>query len=810
MKIKLYQIALRFPKIVLILALLSTLWAIKASSKLNIETDMTGLLPQNTESVKNLGQLKNYFGGAGYLIVTLESQDVAMAQSFADVFNDRLQAHPSILYVDYKKPVDFFKKRLWLYLEMEDLKEIEWRVDRALELQKRGVSPTFSGMMDFADPEDRPDLTFQDIFEKYKKRAGTDLQERSGNDNFIILRVKIKDNSENLNESRKLMADVHQIEQDIRHDHPEYASVNIGYTGGYSTKLEQLDLIQHEVKVVSIVVSLLLFLILLFYFKRIESTLLIGIPLTLSLLWTGGLVYCFLGHLNMMTAFGASILGGLGSDYGIYLLTRYYQERSEGHSLKMACDQAFGSTGKATYGSMITMVAGFVALLLSKFGVFVEFGIVGALGLLTTYVGMMLIIPALLKVTENWKYPSALKLEKHLSRFPDFTKSLVFEKIFYPHQAFVGVLVIFVLCGVAVMTLPAQSKIFFEEGQMESPDLPGNKLGTRVNEVMGYTVDPTVLIAHGESQEEKLVTRINEILAQPAVGQESPVYNKVLGLSSFVPEQQLEKKKILSRIYSKLGQTTLLLKSTKDYFLETMQDSLKSSAVTRDNLPQEVKRLFESSRQKGIYSVFLFPSFARSDSESMKRYQDGVYDLKKKLGFMDMEIADGTFIASDTVRLIEREAPRGMMMVMLFFTLVLFVMLRSWTRGLMIVSNLLGSLFLLSGVLWLAGIHLNIMNIAVIPVVLGGGIDIYIHFSHRFDNQVDQMKNGYMMEIMQSEVPAMFVSSLTSMVGFGGFLLVSSSGLRSIGWVAVLGLGLVTLMAAFGFPRFLLVGSRKK
>ena len=90
------------------------------------------------------------------------------------------------------------------------------------------------------------------------------MQERSGNDNFIILRVKIKDNSENLNESRKLMADVHQIEQDIRHDHPEYASVNIGYTGGYSTKLEQLDLIQHEVKVVSIVVSLLLFLILLF------------------------------------------------------------------------------------------------------------------------------------------------------------------------------------------------------------------------------------------------------------------------------------------------------------------------------------------------------------------------------------------------------------------------------------------------------------------------------------------------------------------------------------------------------------------
>ncbi|QQR81361.1 MAG: MMPL family transporter [Deltaproteobacteria bacterium] len=544
------------------------------------------------------------------------------------------------------------------------------------------------------------------------------------------------------------------------------------------------------------------FFILLFYFKRLESTCLIGIPLTVSLIWTGGLVYFFLGHLNMMTGFGAAILGGLGSDYGIYLLTRYYHERSLGHGVKAACEQAFGSTGKATYGSMLTMVAGLVALVFSKFGVFVEFGIVGALGLVTTYVGMMLIVPALLTISEKWKYPVSWKgFGKIFPNTDAWTTSATFQKIFYPRKAFLGVILIFIICAISVFTLPVQSKIFFEEGQMESPDLPGNKLGRRVNQVMKHTVDPTVLIAHGADEEEKIVTLLDERLKNNA---SNLVYDRVLGLSSFIPQEQIQKKKLLARILNKLTQTTLILKSEKDYLSETLKDSLAAPVVLRKDIPYEVRRLFEAIHQKDIYAVFLFPAFSRADSESMKRYQDGVYALKKELGLLDMEVADGTFIASDTVRLIEREAPRGMFLILTFFTIVLFVMVKSWTRGLMILSNLLGSLFLLSGLLWLAGIRLNIMNIAVIPVVLGGGIDIYIHFSHRFDERIP------MREILKGEVPAMFISSLTSMVGFGGFLLVSSSGLRSIGWVSVLGLGLVTLMAVFGFPRFLLLGARWK
>jgi len=207
---KLYQFGFRFPKLTLFLSLVLTLLALKAASHLTIQNDLTSLLPQNSESVKGLEELKKYFGGSGYLIVTVEAEDPVLAAEFADAFEGELVQNPSILYVDAKTPVEFFKKRLWLYLNLEDLHEMEWRIDRARELEKKGVSSTFSNVMDFADPEDRPDLSFQDIFKKYEKHVGIELHERASDDKgqFLILRAKIKEQSEDLNLSRKLMGEV--------------------------------------------------------------------------------------------------------------------------------------------------------------------------------------------------------------------------------------------------------------------------------------------------------------------------------------------------------------------------------------------------------------------------------------------------------------------------------------------------------------------------------------------------------------------------------------------------------------------------
>lgn len=799
---KLYQIGMKFPKSVLISLLLFTIFSFSGSSRLKVESDLTALLPKGTESVQSLNKLKDYFGGASYLFLTVESQNTKQAEEFADDLAARVEKHPSVLYVDYRRPVDYFKKRLWLYVDLPDLHEVEHRIDRALELEKKNVSSTFSGLADFADPEDRPDLTFEDIFQKYEKRAGTNLKELSTDSegNFLILRVKPKENSEDIESSRRFIAEIHQLEKELKKE-KNYSEVTVGYTGNYETKIEVVDQITSEIALVSTVVMGLLFVIVFIYFRSLSATLLVGIPLLVSLLWTGEFVYLFLGHLNIVTGFGAAVLGGLGSDYGIYLLSRYYQERKLGTDFKTACDHAFSHTGLATWGSMLTTVGSFLALLFSKFGVFAEFGIVGALGVLSTYSAMMLMIPAILTLAEKYKGRVRLPSMRWAS-LPrmnlqiNLPLSHWFQILFAPRKAGLGLLIVLFLCGLAAFSLPSKTKIYFDGGQIDSSHLPGNRLYERVSKIVNATLNPTLLIVTGAEEEEKTVSEFSNRLKEK--GADQVVYNDVFGLSSFVPKNQTEKKEILLRIEQKTKKLKLFLKDGKKTLLATLRDSIEVGPITRKEIPEEVRRLFVSSVRPDVFAVYLFPGIDRTLSGNMERYRREIQEMKQEWS-LHFDVADGDFVVSDTVNLIQREAPRGLMLILAFLGLVLLAIIRPLSRAFLIWIHLVGGLILFSGVLWLCQIRLNILNISVISIILGTGIDAFLHFSQRFD------ECGEMMGTLKSKVPAIFVASLTSIVGLGGFILTSGSGIRSIGWVSVLGLLVMTVLVIFVFPRFLVL-----
>ena len=783
---KMYHWGIRFPKTVLIGAFLLTVLSFVGAKKLRVINDFTSLLPEETESVRSLHELKDHFGGTGFLIVAVEAATPDLARGFADEFARRAEGHPSVLYVDYRRPVDYFKKRQWLYFDLKDLREMERRVDRALELQKKGGSPVFSSLMDFADEEDAPDLGFDDIFEKYRKKTGWQSEEVVSADEgkFVVLRIKARENPQDIDAGRALMNDFRKIEEELKQEEA-YRPVVVGYTGHYQKAVEQADRTTREMAWVSAIVTVLLFLVLFVYFRRVTAVLLVGVPLAAGVIWTGGLVSLLLGHLNIITGFAAAILAGLGSDYGIFLLNRYYYERRAGRDFATACHEAFSNTGRATLASMVTTLGAFVALLFSDFRLFVEFGLVGSLGVLANYVVMMLILPSLLALLES------RRLQPAPVRLPYVT---VLKKFFTVRWAPAAICLVLFLCILSSLSLPAQSKIDYQDGLFENKSLPSYRLSDRVTQLMNVSLSPTLLMMKGREEEKRTVESLEGLLKGPSA--DSLVFNQVIGLSSFIPEFQTEKKAILAGIYEKFKKVQL---PSRAKMLASLRDSLEAGPIERGNLPPEVVRMFEAPGGD-VYTVYLYPSFFRSSSEKLKRYHEGVLAVKRELG-LHFIAADSTFVSDDTVRLIEREAPRGMLVLLVFLAGVALVVLRPLKRAVILLANLIGSLVLLSGLLWAAHIPLNVLNIAVIPIILGTGIDCFVHFSHRFD------EIGDLSETLRLEIRPIFISSLTSIIGFGGLILTSSEGLRSTGWVAVLGLSLVTLICAFVFPRCLVFES---
>src|SRR5215471_1253899 len=117
---KLYEWGTRFPKTVLGIVFALTLASLFFSSKLKIINDLTELLPKSFESVQALRDLKQYFGGQGFLLLAVEGQDSSQTEAFADEFAKKIEGLPQVRYVEYRRPVEFFKKRLWLYFEEDD------------------------------------------------------------------------------------------------------------------------------------------------------------------------------------------------------------------------------------------------------------------------------------------------------------------------------------------------------------------------------------------------------------------------------------------------------------------------------------------------------------------------------------------------------------------------------------------------------------------------------------------------------------------------------------------------------------------
>ncbi len=799
-----YRLGLKYPVFVLSLGILCTLLGYFYAKQLKIQTDFAALLPSKTQSVEGLHQYEDLFGNLGFLVITVQSQsqyndqadDQDLTKIFAENLSTRIQKHPEVSYVIYPPPVDYFKKRGWLYLDLGDLKEMERRIDRSVELQKKGVSPVFSHLMDFADEADRPDLTFRDMFDKYEKRLkayGGDVNPDAA-DRMALLWVKIKFPMGDIEASRKLIAEIKEMEKDLKKSGP-YGPIQVGYTGSYETSIEEFDLTGREMEWVSLSVAVALFLILLVYFKKFSSVLLVSFPLVSGVIWTGALTYFIFGHVNVITGFAAAILGGLGSDYGIYLLSRFHKEKDAGVAFLPSCQLAFANTGRATFASMVTTVAAFGSLIFSQFGLFREFGVVGAIGLVMNYLAMMLFIPSILALTH--RYHSQEKFGRlvrwNTLQWPQFSRGPhIIAKIFNTRRALVLIGITLLLCGLSALTLPSQARIYFEDGQMDTESLPGNKLYAKVSKVIGGTLNPTVLMIEGREEEKKIVEKLD---AQVASGDNAIVFNRVLGLSTFIPNHESEKRTVLQRMIQKYTLASLVLKVEKQKVLESIHETLKAPPITRENLPREITRLFISPKDPRIHAVYLYPAFELVSSDQVKKYYAGI-KAEQDSGSQFMPV-DTSFILKDIINSIEKEAPRGLCFLLVFLSGVSLVSIRPFKRSVTILVHLLASLILLSAILWLSHIRLNVMNIAMLPIILGTGINCFIHFSHRY-NEVGNVKDtisNYMMTIL--------ISNFTTIVGFGGLLFTSSVGIRSIGWVAVLGLVIVTLLCAFVFPRCL-------
>ena len=123
------------------------------------------------------------------------------------------------------------------------------------------------------------------------------------------------------------------------------------------------------------------------------------LTIVIAIVWTQGITALLqmagiVGDLSEVAQIVPILLIGLGVDYGIHLTSRYRDEAGAGASVDVAIGRSIGTVGVALVLATVTTVIGFLANVFNPIPALVDFGIMAAVGIVSSFVLMLTFVPA--------------------------------------------------------------------------------------------------------------------------------------------------------------------------------------------------------------------------------------------------------------------------------------------------------------------------------------------------------------------------------------------------------------------------------
>jgi uncharacterized protein len=142
-------------------------------------------------------------------------------------------------------------------------------------------------------------------------------------------------------------------------------------------------------------------LVLLAVFRKLQRAVVPMIPLALATGWSALILFLIGIPLNPMSATLGTLVIAISTEFSVLLAERYRQEREAGYELGDALARTYRSTGAAVLASGITAIAGFGVLILSNITMLRDFGFVTLVDLSVSLGGVLLVLPAVLALSER-------------------------------------------------------------------------------------------------------------------------------------------------------------------------------------------------------------------------------------------------------------------------------------------------------------------------------------------------------------------------------------------------------------------------
>ncbi|MFQ6608238.1 MAG: MMPL family transporter [Fidelibacterota bacterium] len=320
----------------------------------------------------------------------------------------------------------------------------------------------------------------------------------------------------------------------------------------------------------------------------------------------------------------------------------------------------------------------------------------------------------------------------------------------------------------------------------------------------------------------RLEKNVMETQDMANISNQDKVYLKTGLLVGVVPEEEDETVKgwqaeleqvspdistgVLSSVVMRLDEMGVKRRKELEQFQLDFATHFKSIAlrmanpepVTLETIPKTIKDQYVG-KSGDLYLVTIFPKQNVWDEIFLNRFTDELHSVSER----------ATGLPPVYRRLIDLFGEDGKFATKLALAVILTILLldfRSARKAMLaIVPLVIGALWML-GVMELSGLQLTMLNAMAVPLIIGIGIDDGVHIIHRY--QIEGRREHK--TVFASTGRAIFLTSMTTMLGFGSLTFATYRGLGSMGSALFIGVGTCFLATVLVIPAIMGIVERFK
>lgn len=805
---------MRAPKTVLAVGCGLMVAGVLLGSRIHFDSDVLNMLPKKDPLVADFRKVLEEFGAADTLLVVVripQPESLEMAFALADALEKELQKSPYLSRVEARlqdplRLADAVLAHALLFLDEDGKAELSARLSpqglaqRAKEIRQALDTPQAMVTKELLTRD------LLGVLPLLLRHLGSSPQSLSvdtasgyylaSDHSLLVILAYPTAPAQDIAFDEKLFADLEKRVAAVRSQLAQEWEVEEGqvpvveFGGGHRIALEDASLIRNDAIFNSLTsflgVSLLLFLA----FRRWQAVFVISAPLLAGL----ALTFAFAGLarpvLSSAAAGFSALLIGLGIDFSIVLYSRYCEARAQGLGLPAAWDACAMEAGPPIFLGALTTWATFYAFLVTRFVGLKELGLTTGTGILFLAFCALFLVPALtsLRSSQTVSPPVPwLPAEKLLA----WVQS---------HRPWIlgGWVVVVLLSALGALRLKFDDDV----RHMRSPSNRGVTVQEEVAAAFGQGFN--AMVVRLEAKDELSLLRETQDFVQKLKALEKQgVIARVDSVATWVPplpaqretlawlaHQGWDAERVVQDLRRALDAEGLVAEAFAPG-LELTRKMLSPQAPVSYEMWQGTP--LESLIQRQLFHGDGFVSTAITVYAPAGLWRrEAPPELAELVkATPEASLVGVNVLAQHLRQVVRQDALWATALGLLAVLVLLFAQLQRWGDMWLCLLPVAAGLLAAFGLAAIVGLSLNPLNVFVTTMVLGIGSDYGIHLVHRLREDPAGATGT---------TRAVILAALTTIVGFGSLITSHYPGLRSVGWMTVLGVSLTCLAAIVLLP----------